>query len=408
MYLRYSFRIYPTPGQRRALARTFGCARVVFNDALQARRAAHLNGQGYLSDAVLSKQLTQAKRTSEREWLNAVPAAVLQQALADANAAYRNFFNGLTGKRAGSKVGPPKFRSRKNSRQTIRYTRNTRFRVTVGGKLRLPRIGEIVVRWSRKLPSDPSSVTIIKDGIGRYFASFVVQLDPEPLPELDTEVGVDLGLRTFAVLSDGTQITPPRFLRRAERRLRRAQRELSRKQPGSSNRARARLRVAKCHARVRDSRADWLQKRSSEVIRDNQAVYVEDLCVNGLARTRLAKSIYDAGWASFVRLLQQKAERRGRHFSKVNRYFPSSRMCSECGRVDDAKPLSVRSWRCPQCGTVHDRDLNAARNILAAGRAERLNACGAQVSPGCLTALRGEAGTHREELRALAGVSALV
>ncbi|WP_350246456.1 transposase [Rhodococcus sp. D-6] len=377
--LRYRYRLYPTPGQQNALAQALGCARVVFNDAIAARERARRDGLPYPKDAELSKALTAAKRTPERKWLGEVSSVVLQQALADANTAYRNFFASISGKRKGRKVGPPRFRSRRDHRQTIRFTRNACFAVTGSRMLRLPKIGDVKLAWSRELPSEPSSVTVVKDAAGRYFASFVVETSNEPLPELDAEVGIDLGLTTFAVLSNGTIIDSPKFFRRAERKLRKAQQDLSRKEKGSRNRAKARLRVARAHARVSDARKDWAHKHSTTIIRENQAMYVEDLCVTGLARTHLAKSVHDAGWATFIRLLEEKAARYGRVVGKVNRFFPSSQTCSTCGRIDGPKPLSVRTWTCP-CGAVHDRDLNAARNILAAGRAERQNACGETVS----------------------------
>ncbi|HEX6969832.1 MAG TPA: transposase, partial [Micromonosporaceae bacterium] len=376
MQLRYNYRVYPTPDQQQSLARAFGCARVVFNDGLRARRQARENGEPYISDGELSKRvITEAKRTPERAWLGEVSAVVLQQALADLNAAYRNFFTSLTGKRKGRRVAPPRFRSRKDNRQAIRFTRNARFAVLPDGRLRLPKIGDVQVRWSRALPAEPSSVTIIRDSAGRYFASFVVQTTDEPLPAADAEAGIDLGLTHFAVLSDGTKVTAPQFLRRAARKLRKLQKTLSRKRPGSNNRKKAVIAVAKAHARVADTRRDWQHKLSTRIIRDNQAVYVEDLCVTGLARTRLAKSVHDAGWARFVHMLEYKAARYGRTFAKIDRFAPTSQTCSACGRVDGPKPLSVRSWTCP-CGAVHDRDVNAAVNILAQGRWERLNACG--------------------------------
>jgi len=204
--------------------------------------------------------------------------------------------------------------------------------------------------------------------------SFVVDTEPDFLPKLDTEVGIDLGLSTFAVLSDGTRIHSPKFLRRAEKKLKRLQQDLSRKDRGSRNRAKARTRVARQHARVADRRRDWHHKVSTQIIRDNQAVYVEDLAVSGLARTRLAKSVHDAGWAAFVNMLEYKAARFGRHFGKIGRFEPTSQRCSVCGIVDGPKPLHVREWTCRECGTVHDRDDNASRNTLAAGRADRLNA----------------------------------
>ncbi len=334
---------------------------------------------GYIPDTELQKRvITAAKRTPERAWLAGVSSVVLVQALADLHTAYRNFFGSVTGRRKGPKVASPRYRSRKDNRQAIRLTRNG-FTLRPSGRLYVAKIGELRVAWSRTLPTVPSSVTIVKDATGRYFASFVVQVEDRPLPGATAEVGIDLGLTTFAVLSDGTMIASPRFFRRAERRLRKAQQALSRKQKGSANRGKARLRVARAHARVADTRRDWVHKHTTQIIRDNQAVYVEDLCVKGLARTRLAKSIQDAGWGMFIRLLAEKATRCGRHFAKVDRFYPSSQLCSVCGHRDGPKPLHVRTWTC-RCGAVHDRDRNASINILAAGRAERLNACGGTVS----------------------------
>lgn len=410
MQLRYNYRVYPAPGQQAALARAFGCARVVFNDGLRVRHVAREAGLPYVSDGELSKRvITEAKKTPERTWLGEVSAVVLQQALADLNAAYRNFFDSLTGRRKGRQVAPPRFRSRKDGRQAIRFTANARFRVLDNGRLRLPKIGDLTVRWSRQLPAAPTSVTIIKDAAGRYFASFVVTTTDEPLPSVDVEVGIDLGLTHFAVLSSGTKVTAPKFLRRASRKLRRLQQNLSRKQKGSKNRGKAVVKAAKVQARVADSRRDWQHKLSTTIIRDSQAVYVEDLCVTGLGRTRLAKSVHDAGWASFVGMLEYKAARYGRTFARINRFAPTSRTCSACGRLDGPKPLDVRSWTCP-CGAVHDRDLNAAINILAQGRWERLNACGAQVRPAPVPAPRREAGIHpgaTRSTRSAEGISVL-
>lgn len=382
MKLRYTFRVYPTPGQRQALARTFGCARTVYNDALRVRRDAYKAGQPFPKTGELSKRLiTEAKRTPERAWLSNAPVGVMQQALRDLDQAYRNFFDSLSGKRKGPKVAPPRFRSRKDNRQAARYTRSDRWSITKGGKLRLPKVGDVKVKWSRRLPSDPSSVTVVKDAAGRYFASFVVEAADEPLPDTSAEVGIDLGLTHFAVLSDGRKIANPRFLRRAERRLRKAQQALSRKAKGSNNRAKAVVKVARAHARVADARRDFAHQLSTRIVRENQAVMVEDLAVKGLARTRLAKSVHDAGWGQFVAMLEYKAARYGRHLVRIGRFEPTSQVCSACGVLDGPKPLHVRSWTCTACGTAHDRDVNAAQNILAAGRAERLNACGGTVRP---------------------------
>jgi putative transposase len=246
--LRYNYRLDPRPRHRIAFAKAFGCARVVFNDGLAAREAAHKAGQPYISNAELSARLTAAKAAPERAFLNDVSAVVLQQALADLNAAYRNFFASLKGERRGPKIGLPSFRSRKDHRHAIRFTANARFSITPGGKLRLPKIGDVPVRWSRPLPSAPSSVTVIRDSAGRYFASFVIEVEPDALPETEPVVGIDLGLKHFAVLSDGRKIAAPRFLRRAEKKLRRAQRSLSRKEQGSRNRDKARVKVARAHA----------------------------------------------------------------------------------------------------------------------------------------------------------------
>jgi putative transposase len=391
--LRYSYRLYPTPGQRIALARAFGCARVVFNDGLRARQEAHEAGQPYLTDGDLSARLTAAKATPERAWLNEVSAVVLQQALADLNAAYRNFFASMKGQRKGRRAGPPKFRFRKDTRQAVRFTRNAWFTVLPNGKLRLPKIGDIPVRWSRPLPSEPSSVTVIKDSAGRYFASFVIQAEPGALPETEPVIGIDLGLRHFAVLSDGRKIASPQFLRRAEKKLKRAQRALSRKQKGSRNRDKARVTVARAHARVADARRDFHHQLSTALIRDNQAVAVEDLCVTGLARTRMAKSVHDAGWSAFTGMLAYKARLYGREFRRIGRFEPTSQVCSACGMRDGPKPLHVRAWQCPACGAWLDRDINAAVNLArAAGLA--VTACGAQVRPGLALAQRGETGTY--------------
>jgi len=397
--LHYNYRLCPSPGQRAALARAFGCARVVFNDALRLRQDAYAAGLPYITDAELSVRLTAVKKTPERAWLGEVSAVILQQALADLDAAYRNFFASLAGRRKGPKAEPPRFRSRKDRRQAVRFTANARFKILANGRLRLPKIGDVGVCWSRDLPSAPSTVTVIRDAAGRYFASFVVQTDPAAdaarFPAADAEAGIDLGLTSFAVLSDGTVIRSPKFLHRAERKLRKLQKSLSRKAPGSSNQDKARVKVARAHARVTDSRRDFHHKVSTAIIRDSQAVYVEDLCLMGLARGRLAKSVHDAGIGAFVSMLEYKARRYGRWFGKIGRWVPSTSPCSGCGVNEGRKPLHVRQWTCTACGAVHDRDHNAAQNILALGRRERLNACGDGVRPPLAVAAVGETGTLR-------------
>jgi putative transposase len=398
MQLRYSFRLYPDTAQRTALAQAFGCARVVFNDAVRAREDARRAGVAFPTAGELSKKLiTRARQTVERRWLGEVSVVVLQQALRDAEAAYRNFFASLKGARKGTRVGAPRFKSRKDSRQSIRFTANARWSVTGSGRLNLPKIGAVKVKWSRTLPAQPSSVTVVKDAAGRYFASFVVDTDPAAdaarMPDTDQTVGIDLGLTHFAVLSDGTKIDSPRFLRRAEKKLKTAQRELSRKQKGSKNREKARLKVARAHAKVTDARGEFHHRLSTQLIRDNQAIGVEDLAVKGLARTRLAKSVHDAGWSAFVHMLEYKAARYGRTLVRIGRFEPTSQTCSACGVKDGPKPLNVREWTCTACGTLHDRDHNAAINVkTAAGLAA--SACGAPVRPEPVLAQREETGSH--------------
>jgi putative transposase len=253
------------------------------------------------------------------------------------------------------------------------------------------------VEWSRDLPSAPSSVTVIKEADGRYYASFVVERQATPLPASGREVGIDLGLASLIVTSDGDVISNPRFLRAKERTLARAQRGLSRRQKGSANRGKARHRVAVLHRKVRETRLDHAHKIALRLVRDNQAVYAEDLCVSGLARTRLARSVHDAGWSQLLRLIEDKAARYGRTFARIGRFEPTSQVCSACGVNDGPKPLHVRAWTCAACGTVHDRDVNAARNILAAGRADKSNACGAGIRPR-LAAAGAETGTHRSSV----------
>ena len=390
--VRYRYRLRPTPGQQMALAQAFGCARVVYNDALRLREQCHAAGEKVSNSEVQRRVITLAKLTPGRAWLADVPSVALVQACNDSRRAYQNWFDSLSGVRKGRRIGHPMFR-RKHGRQSVRLTRNG-FRLR-GQRLYVAKVGEIAVRWSRPLPSAPSSVTVIREPDGRYYASFVVERPAAPLPACGREVGVDMGLNRLAVTSDGEIIANPRFLRAKQRKLAHAQRALSRTAKGSANRARARRRLAVVHRKVRETRLDHAHKTALALVRDSQAVYAEDLAVSGLARTRLAKSVHDAGWAQLLRLIGEKAQQYGRTFHQVGRFTPTSQTCSVCGTKDGPKPLRVRSWRCGMCGAVHDRDVNAARNVLAAGRAERLNACGGTIRPGAPLARPGETGTHR-------------
>jgi putative transposase len=389
---RYRYRIYPDAAQCQALARVFGCARVVFNDAVRLREEARERGEKISDGEVQRQVITLAKATPGREWLGEVASVALVQACQDARRAYKNWFDSMAGRRKGRKTGHPRFR-RRHGRQSVRLTRNG-FTLH-GSRLYVAKVGDIKVKWSRDLPSVPSSVTVIREADGRYYASFVVERDAQPLPPCDREIGIDVGLVSLAVTSDGLVIPNPRFLRKAERRLKKAQRALSRKQKGSRNRAKARQQAAVLYRKVRETRLDHAHKTALMLVRDNQAVYAEDLAVSGLARTRLAKSVHDAGWSMLVRLIEEKAQFHGRYFARIGRFEPTSQVCSECGARDGPKPLSVRTWTCKECGTVHDRDVNAARNVLALGQRERVNASGGSVRPGHGPAAAVERGTRR-------------
>lgn len=303
----------------------------------------------------------------------------LQQALRDCHSAYRNFFDSLSGKRRGGMVGPPRFKRRSHA-QTARFTRNG-FILHPNGRLYIAKVGAVRVAWSRELPSDPSSVTIVKSSTGKYYASFVVEVDEsvESLPPAEAATGIDLGIKDFAVLRGGKVIESPRFFRAMERKLKKAQRGFSRKQSKSANREKARLAVARVHERIRARRDDWLNKQVKTIVAENQGIYVEDLHVKGLSRGRAAKSLHDQSLGQFLARLESKASRAGRTFAKVDRFFPSTQLCSSCGALTGPRgpgELWVREWACG-CGAFHDRDRNAEINIrreglrlVAAGHAE--------------------------------------
>jgi putative transposase len=372
---------------------------VVYNDGLRLREAAYRARQPFIGHAELSRRVvTLAKQTPERAWLGEVSAVVLQQSVADLERAYRNWFADLKrvkaararGEQAKLKVRGPRFKSRRYQ-QAIRFTANSRFRVTPTGRLSLPKVGEVKVRWSRPLPAEPSSVTVTLDGAGRFHASFVVEVAEASLPIADAAVGVDLGLTSFAALSTGEKVDNPRWLRQREKALRRSQRNVTRKRKGSKNREKARRKVARVYARVADARRDFHHQLSTRLIRQHQTVCMEALNVAGLGRSKLARSVHDAGWGQFTVMLEYKAGLYGRTLVKVDPWYPSSQVCSVCGRRDGPKPLKVRAWACPGCGTTHDRDLNAAKNVLAEGLS--VAACGPGVGPGASRAVGDEAGT---------------
>ncbi|WP_330272183.1 transposase [Lentzea sp. NBC_00516] len=397
MQARYRYRVEPNLVQQRLLARTFGCARVVFNDAIRCRDDAYRAAEKISPTEVQRRVITEAKTREDRAWLAEVASVALVQSVRDAHRAFSNFLDSVTGRRRGRKVGRPRFKSRKDNRQSVRFTRNG-FTIRPNGRLYLAKIGDVKIRWSRELPSEPSSVTVIQEPDGHYYASFVVDIAPAPLAVLEQEAGVDLGLARLATVADTTgrhrQVANPKSLARKQRKLARLEREKARRIKGSANRAKSRRKVAILHSKVSRARRDHHHKEALVLVRENQAVYVEDLNIAGMVGNRwLARSIHDAGWGQFVRLIEEKAERCGRILHRVSRWLPSSKTCSTCGHVMDAMPLAIRNWMCPLCGVAHDRDHNAAINILAAGRAERKNACGAGVSPPPVEAVGDEAGS---------------
>ena len=367
--LRYRF--YPTAAQAAELSRTFGCVRKVYNLALAARTQAWARGERVNYDAT-SAMLTAWKKTGELAYLNEVSSVPLQQALRHLQTAFANFY--------GKRAGYPRFKSRKKSRKSAEYTASA-FRFRDGG-LRLAKMAEpLAIVWSRPLPEgvSPSTVTVSQDAAGRWFVSLRCD-DPGvgPLPAVDAAVGIDAGLDHLLTLSTGEKIPNPRHERQDRAALARAQRRLAKKEQGSANRAKARIEVAKIHARIADRRRDTLHKITTRLVRENQTLVIEDLSVRSMVKNRaLARVISDAAWSQLRTMLEYKARWYGREVVVVDRWFPSSRLCSACGSVQEKMPLDLRTWTCG-CGTAHDRDVNAARNLLAAGLAASVCGVGAR------------------------------
>lgn len=393
MKARYQYRIYPNAKQIRDLAKVFGCARVVWNDALAlCRQSEKLPKNSDLQKICI----TQAKQTEERAWLSEVSNIPLQQSIADLGVAFKNYFDSLSGKRRGPKLGRPNFK-KKSNRQSIRF-RKGGFSLKAG-KVFLAKIGSIKTKWSRPLPSEPSSVTVLKDAAGRYFVSFVVEVFPEYEPASREAIGVDLGIKTFAVLSTGEFVQSPSYAK-LNRKVRRAQRVLSRRVKGSKRREVARLRVAKLKIKIRDVRKDFLHKLSTKLVRENQVVCLEDLNVSGMVKNRcLSRAISEAGWSEFRTMCQNKAAKLGREVSIISRWEPTSQTCSECGYRWGKLDLSVRELVCLNCGAHHDRDHNAAVNIerVGAGHVHHRNKRAGRACKTPVGAMLVELSTHLVE-----------
>lgn len=371
----YRYRFYPTAEQEQVLARTFGCVRFVYNRMLRERTDAWFERQERVGYHVTSAKLTALKKEPELDWLNEVSSVPLQQALRHLQTAFANFF--------AKRSKYPSFK-RKDSRQAAEYTTSA-FKWD-GKRLMLAKMDEALdIRWSRRIPkaATVTTVTVSKDAAGRYFASLLCDDVVAKKRKVTGKVGVDLGLTHFAILSTGEKISAPKPFRTNEARLAKAQRRLAKKQKGSKNRAKAKMKVARIHARIADARRDFLHKLSTRLVNENQVIAIETLAVANMQKNHcLAKSISDANWPEFVRQLEYKALWYGRELVGIDRWYPSSKRCFDCGYTVPALPLSVREWSCPECGVIHDRDVNAARNVLAAGLAA--SACGESVSPVCM------------------------
>ncbi len=370
----YRFRFYPTPEQEQILARTFGCARFVYNHMLRLRSDAWMQRQERVGYHETSAALTLLKKTPEHAWLGEVSSVPVQQALRHLNTSFLNFF--------AKRARYPSFK-RKDGPQAAEYTTSAFRWDAQQRELRLAKMDEpLAIRWSRTIPRGAklSTVTISRDAAGRYFASLLCDDTVTSKPKTRGQVGIDLGLTHFAVLSTGEKVASPKTFRREEKRLGKWQRRMARAKLGSKNRAKCKIKVARVHAHIADARRDFLHKLSTRLISENQVIAIETLSVSNMQRNpSLAKSISDASWSEFVRQLEYKAQWNRRTLVGIDRWYPSSKRCSACGHTQAAMPLSVRTWHCPECGTHHDRDVNAARNVLAAGLA--VSAHGEAVSP---------------------------
>ena len=371
----YRFRFYPSPEQEVTLARTFGCARFAYNHMLRLRTDAWFKEQKRVGYHETSAALTLLKKQPEFAWLNEVSSVPVQQALRHLQTAFSNFF--------AKRTQYPAFRS-KHDRQSAEYTTSA-FKWD-GKALKLAKMdAPLAIRFSRTLPrgAKPTTVTASRDSAGRYFVSMLCDDVVAAKPEVAGKVGIDLGLTHFAILSTGEKIAAPNTFRKNETKLARLQRRLAKKKRGSRNRAKARMMVARLHTRTLDTRRDFLHKLSTRLVNENQVIAVESLSVANMQKNRcLAKSIGDAGWSEFVRQLEYKSLWYGRTLVGIDRWYPSSKRCSECGHTVARMPLKVRQWTCPECGSIHDRDVNAARNVLAAGLA--VSALGESVNPVCI------------------------
>ena len=369
----FRYRFYPTPEQESLLRRTLGCVRLVYNKALYERTQAWYERQERVGYNQTSSMLTQWKKEEELDFLNEVSCVPLQQGLRHLQTAFVNFFAG--------RASYPIFKKKRNG-GSAEFTKSAfKFK---DKEIYLAKCSEpLPIRWSRQIPKgcEPTSVTVSLHPSGRWHISIRFD-DPtiQPLPVTDNTVGIDLGVTSLIATSNGDKIANPQHFKKHRKRLKKAQKNLSRKQKGSKNREKARIKVAKIHLKISDSRTDFLHKTTTQLVRENQTIAVESLAVKNMVKNhKLALAISDSGWSELSRQLDYKCRWYGRTLVAIDRWFPSSKRCSSCGHIVDKMPLNIREWTCPKCGCNHDRDVNASKNILAAGLA--VSVCGATVRP---------------------------
>ncbi len=360
----FKVRLYPTSEQQALFSKTFGCTRWVYNRFLEWHNEIYNAEKRYLSYNKCSAMLTRIKASPGTEWLAKADKFALQNSLKDLDTAFFNFFEG--------RAEYPKFKNKRTSKQSYQ-TNYTNDNIRIDKKrqlLRLPKVG--FVRYAtdgREIPDNILNVTVILTPSGKYFASILCPAVMEPLKPADKETGVDMGIKKFAILSTGEVIENPKHYVKAQKKLARLQRTFSRKKKGSKNRDKARLKIARQHEKVANQRKDFQQKLSKRLVVENQVISMEELRIKNMVKNKkLAKAISDAGWGEFQRMVEYKSAWYGRTFVKINPFFPSSRLCRECGTKNPMLTLSDREWQCPECGKIHDRDLNAAQNILAEGK----------------------------------------
>ena len=368
----FKYRFYPTAEQESLLRRTLGCVRLVANKALAARTEGWFERQERIDYVQTSAMLTAWKQESDLEFLNEVSSVPLQQGLRNLQKAFANFFAG--------RAKYPNFK-KKHHGGSAEFTKGG-FRWK-GGQVFLAKCTEALpIRWSRPIPEgcNPSTITVKLDASGRWFASLLVDASIPQLLKSDQQIGLDVGISSLIATSNGDKITNPKHFKQLRKKLKRVQKALSRKQKGSNNRHKARIEVARVHAQITDARKDFLHKLTTQLVRENKTIVVEDLAIKNMVKNhKLSNAISDASWGELIRQLAYKCEWYGRELIKIDRWFPSSKRCGNCGHIVDKLPLNIREWECPKCGTNHDRDINAANNILAAGLA--VSVCGANVRP---------------------------